>query len=322
MRESCQVCVLHKRVQRNWVSGSKWGRRRRPVKAWSEFRHAECAQRRARTSYCNNSNCYSHSTKVPSAYKSLARHRRKCFCVFLYPGHKVLPSCCLFVSKRASERVRRLPACLLCVCVSDLLEGIPRPARLLGMPRRGKISAQTIMERQTKTYEPHNPHTLNQICVYILFFGYAFSTRRVPFLSNLFFYLFFFSPSGQTGLDPLTWFASLIKHRFLHAYFLYWNLWGDRFIAEKQKSLLGVYFDPSPPADWVELFYLPLRHSHKLSPPDFVSLTKAFCLIFGEVRCRKNNQFCDIMRRAFSWNRTPKSRDMICLLLSTFPIRI
>jgi hypothetical protein len=76
-----------------------------------------CAQRRARSSYCNNSNCYSHSTKVPSAYKSLARHRRKCFCVFLYPGHKVLPSCCLFVSKRASERASEALACLLAVCV-------------------------------------------------------------------------------------------------------------------------------------------------------------------------------------------------------------
>lgn len=44
MRESCQVCVLHKRVQRNWVSGSKWGR---PVKACSEnsgtLPHVQCA---------------------------------------------------------------------------------------------------------------------------------------------------------------------------------------------------------------------------------------------------------------------------------------
>lgn len=88
--------------------------RRPSVHMYSVRRPARRQPSRAR-SYCNNSNCYSHSTKVPSAYKSLARHHRKCFCVFLYPSHKVLPSCCLFVSKRASERAKEALAGSVCV---------------------------------------------------------------------------------------------------------------------------------------------------------------------------------------------------------------
>lgn len=54
----------------------------------------------------------------------------------------------------------------------------------------------------------------------------------------------------------------------------YWNLLGDGFIAEKQKSLLGVYFDPSSrrTSGACGGVFLPLRDSQKLSARDFVDI--------------------------------------------------